>query len=126
MLCSATRDTQDPTSCKGCSVIAKLHYLRDLGQGVSHKLCSPGQTTCQQRDNQGQGRSHVVPTPIHQLIQQLHLLAGTLQLGNMLQAMEKKRSWSPTSASKSFLREGYVRGWMKWGTEGPSPGWLLQ
>lgn len=87
---------------------------------MSHKLCSLGQATCQQRDNEGQGCSHIVPTPIHQLIQQLHLLAGTLQLGDMLQATEKKRSCSPTSGIKSFLREGYVRGWTKWGTEGPT------
>lgn len=83
---SATRDTRDPTCYEGCRVIVKLHYLRDLGQGVSHKQRSPSQPTGQQRHNKGKGRGHVVPTPIHQLVQQLHLLAGTLQLGGMLQA----------------------------------------
>lgn len=79
---------------------------------MSYKQCSPRQATCQQRDNEGKGCGHVVPTPIHQLVQQLHLLAGTLQLGDMLQAtgggqklVTKERSRPPISATKPFLRE---------------------
>lgn len=90
-----------------------MHYLRDLGQRVSHEQCSASQPTGQQRDNEGKSRSHIVPTAIHQLIQQLHLPAGTLQLGDMLQATEGEKLVT-TSSTKSLLRERYARGWIKW------------
>lgn len=102
-----------------------MHYLKDLGQRVSHEQCSASQPTGQQRDNEGKGCSHIVPAPIHQLVQQLHLPAGTLQLGDLLQATEGEKLVT-TSSTKSFLRERYARGWIKWEAEGPDPGQGLQ